>query len=511
MDLIADVDYLIDSENLKNSGFYIGLWYARKHQESIGLDPRDVPMAEHYITELGDGLANGACIILEQTFWKDQGDDSSCERFHAQPHGDNAYYIMDLKPASRLDVVIEKEKLLDRDFDLIAWYQDIVSETAKKDAEIESNSLLESDLEHLSEDSLSDMEISEPEMVDELVVFDSDMDISDSGSDHTATDPEPLEPCPCVPEDDVELEDMELLYPDDIESESPDPAVIDSEIAAEYVASTPKFRIGNILEEQITKLLENAQPYPSDDAIGINDSCRKNPRFDVLRVSSETFTVEDSYFEEITVLPLEYLRIASFCVAEWYAHKRALLSELQTYIVRPRYRVAIGELLTIGVQRYIEYVSKDLPVFRGITVRCILLEPEDLGQPDTFIVRIPGLKYDLFEYITEYDLTNPQFNLANWILRRKVKAWLLDNDQFRGFDSTTDEDYLVSLYNTPDVVDYPELYCGGVQVPADGYKGITRTASMPRVPDRIVAKPLVIVALVNGQPVRALIRAPWET
>ncbi|KAJ7821819.1 hypothetical protein B0H13DRAFT_1504486, partial [Mycena leptocephala] len=82
------------------------------------------------------------------------------------------------------------------------------------------------------------------------------------------------------------------------------------------------FRIGNILEEQITKLLENAQPYPGDDAIGINDSRRKSTRFDVLRVSSETFTVEDSYFEEIAVLPLEYLRIASFCVAEWYAHKR---------------------------------------------------------------------------------------------------------------------------------------------------------------------------------------------
>jgi hypothetical protein len=36
-------------------------------------------------------------------------------------------------------------------------------------------------------------------------------------------------------------------------------------------------------------------------------------------------------------------------------------------------------------------------------------------------------------------------------------------------------------------------------------KGISRTTSMLRVPQRMVAKPLIVVVLVNGQLVRALI------
>jgi hypothetical protein len=43
------------------------------------------------------------------------------------------------------------------------------------------------------------------------------------------------------------------------------------------------------------------------------------------------------------------------------------------------------------------------------------------------------------------------------------------------------------------------------QIPADGYNGLPRTASMPKVAARVVAKPLVVVAQVNNQPVRVLI------
>jgi hypothetical protein len=49
------------------------------------------------------------------------------------------------------------------------------------------------------------------------------------------------------------------------------------------------------------------------------------------------------------------------------------------------------------------------------------------------------------------------------------------------------------------------LYREGTQIPADGVKGISRTASMPRIFDRMVARPLVIVVRVNGEPVRALV------
>jgi hypothetical protein len=49
------------------------------------------------------------------------------------------------------------------------------------------------------------------------------------------------------------------------------------------------------------------------------------------------------------------------------------------------------------------------------------------------------------------------------------------------------------------------FFCAKAQIPADGYNGLRRTASMPKTPNRIVAKPIVVVVYVNKQPVRALI------
>jgi hypothetical protein len=49
------------------------------------------------------------------------------------------------------------------------------------------------------------------------------------------------------------------------------------------------------------------------------------------------------------------------------------------------------------------------------------------------------------------------------------------------------------------------LHCNGVQIPADSVKGISRTASTPKLTNHTVARPLVIVVRVNGQPIRALV------
>ncbi|KAJ7936772.1 hypothetical protein B0H13DRAFT_1853195 [Mycena leptocephala] len=167
-------------------------------------------------------------------------------------------YVMDLKPGSRLNVVIEKEKLLDRNFDLV------VSEPIEFD----------SDLDMLA----ADVEDKMPPLV-------SCSDNSEDGGN--------------------ESDSMELLYPEDSEEESGNSEMFAPGAHLEYIASEKKFMMGDLLEEQIARILENAQDYPGDDVFGANDSRRKKLRFRVHKASAEYITVEDLYLESIELLPMD--------------------------------------------------------------------------------------------------------------------------------------------------------------------------------------------------------------
>lgn len=65
---------------------------------------------------------------------------------------------------------------------------------------------------------------------------------------------------------------------------------------------------------------------------------------------------------------------------------------------------------------------------------------------------------------------------------------------------------LISFENLHHVhLDIPELRLHGVQIPRDKLAAIERNASIPRDFSRVIPKPIVVVARINGQPVRALI------
>ncbi|KAJ6589348.1 hypothetical protein B0H19DRAFT_923460, partial [Mycena capillaripes] len=83
-------------------------------------------------------------------------------------------------------------------------------------------------------------------------------------------------------------------------------------------------RLGDVLGNTVAALLEFFQPFPGDEQVPWSDERRDSVRFRVLRPSEESYVIEDSYFDDITVLPLEYLRVPKFHLCEWYARKRAM-------------------------------------------------------------------------------------------------------------------------------------------------------------------------------------------
>ncbi|KAJ6545721.1 hypothetical protein B0H19DRAFT_894430, partial [Mycena capillaripes] len=88
-------------------------------------------------------------------------------------------------------------------------------------------------------------------------------------------------------------------------------------------------RLGDVLGKTVAALLEFFQPYPGDERVPWADERRDSTRFRVLRPANNVYTIEDSYFDEVTILPLEYLRVPTFHLLEWYSRQRAMALEIE--------------------------------------------------------------------------------------------------------------------------------------------------------------------------------------
>jgi hypothetical protein len=204
---------------------------------------------------------------------------------------------------------------------------------------------------------------------------------------------------------------------------------------------------------------------------------------------------------------LEYLRVPTFHFLDWYARLRATALEIDYDKAVPIHNFPIEELLADTVQQYFRDVSNHSPFFAGVGIGRIPWEADDLEGPDEYLITIPIGDHDLHEQIAEETLLNPDLDLVSWILKCRMKCALRENDVQNGWSATCRTGYFGALFDLPEIEVEGEflLHCAGVQIPADSMKGISRTASTPRISDRVVARPLVIVAHVNGQPVRALV------
>jgi hypothetical protein len=263
--------------------------------------------------------------------------------------------------------------------------------------------------------------------------------------------------------------------------------------------------LGDVLGNTVAALLEFFQPYPGDEQIPWSDDRREAKRFRVLR-AGECFVLEDSFSSEVVTLPLEYVRVPSFRLLDWYARQRAISLNME-YMCSPIHDFPIEQLLGDAIQQYFRDIGYQSPMFFEVGIGRILREPDDLEGPDEYLITIPINGRDLHEQISEEVLLNPDLDLVGWVLKRQLKCVLRENDARNGWLNTHRFKFLGDLFAEPELEPEGEfiIHCGGVQIPADSVKGIARTASMPRLSDRIVARPLVIVVRVNGEPVRALV------
>ncbi|KAF8126237.1 hypothetical protein K438DRAFT_2001507 [Mycena galopus ATCC 62051] len=259
-------------------------------------------------------------------------------------------------------------------------------------------------------------------------------------------------------------------------------------------------RIGDIMGDSACSFLEFMQPYPGDEFVPWSDERRDGKRFRVTRVSRDFYEINDIFTKGITILPLAFLRVPHFQIARWYSSHLAQELELVDYIHHRLHEVTVDDLLINGVAQYFEEIRRDIPSIGCIHVEKIPRALED-DNSGLYLLHIPFGDDDLHEEISEATLMSPKLDLVNWVHRRKLKFTLREYNLDFGWATTEEEHYLDSIFGT--VLEC--LYCGGVQVPPGSMKGITRTASTPRIPERVVAKPLIIVVLVNGNPVRALV------
>jgi hypothetical protein len=65
----------------------------------------------------------------------------------------------------------------------------------------------------------------------------------------------------------------------------------------------------------------------------------------VLRPTSDVFTIEDAYFDDVTVLPLGHICEPSFQLVEWYARLRAEVLDIEYFEALPIHNFPIEELV----------------------------------------------------------------------------------------------------------------------------------------------------------------------
>ncbi|KAJ6599947.1 hypothetical protein DFH09DRAFT_1303300 [Mycena vulgaris] len=422
-------------------------------------------------------------------------------RFLMYPISDNEYLIMDNQRDTENTISVESlhnpdfmpalwyaQLLLDTSFDLSLWYNEAaVDACTAKDPE--AWTCTGSDLNLSSDDldsmpSLGTVPCSEPSDAGSMPGLQSVSDSSDSDSD--------------IPDLQSSVSDLsasessnnksDRVMPGDSGETLEDHLRTWARAAEEYGRSSVQARtslrsrhLGDVLGDTVAALLDFFQPHPGDEQVPWGDERCDSVRFHGVPV---------------------------FNLLGWYARNRAESFGIPYHETLAIHRFPIEELLGDAVQQYFRDIGYHVPMFCGVGMARIPLEPEDLdGGPDSYLVTIPVGEGILHEQISKETLLNPKLDLAGWVLKRQWKFLVRESQRQNKPGRGKLPQYLGSLFDEPDLDPEGEfiLYCRGIQIPADSMKGISRTASTPRVVNRVVARPLVIVVRVNGEPTRALV------
>ncbi|KAJ6488750.1 hypothetical protein C8R45DRAFT_929460 [Mycena sanguinolenta] len=482
-------DLTIKPGVLRDPDFMPALWYAQQCAIRRGIDPEAPREVDRYLEEVGDAYTRALKMLLTFYFCAEDPGNTPMERFEICPEGD-WLVISDREEATC--VHLPRELLLNPKFALFTWYEEAVSQL---DFGSSSRDFLSSES---SENSRYDT-CDESEPMPSLYPA-SDSSKSESTGSESSEDAIPgLIPGDNSSDEDSDIGDpTRLVMIGDNGETMEDRLKYWAHVASELPASAPRpepvsrsHRIGDVLGDTIAALLEFFKPYPGDIQIPWTDEREAARRFRVMRASEESYVIDDSWFDWATPLPMELIRSSNFYLLEWYARAQAKSLGIEYLRASPIHHFPVEEILADAIQQYFRDVSREIPGFAQVTIERILREPEDNEGPDIFLIISPLGSRDLHEIISEQTLLNPDLNLVNWVHRRRLKCLLRENST----KVSQRDDYLGALFDLPEPEMEGEffLHCGGVQIPADSVKGISRTASMPRISDRVVARPLVIV------------------
>ncbi|KAF8131294.1 hypothetical protein K438DRAFT_1999045 [Mycena galopus ATCC 62051] len=505
---ISDTEYIVEdhshneglvlnAELLRNPDFMPALWYAQTRAAYLGLDSESALAEPRYLEEIGDVPAGAVQVLLEKY---DVSEGVPVEdKFEVQPQGE-ALVISDRQNATC--VFLSRKLLEDHRFDLGEWYNRAVSENCSTDSSeydllevTDSESELWQKTSEISELpsllTVSDSEKEESESY--LPSLKTVSDSSDAGSDCS--------------------ELTSLVMPGEEGESFEDRLKFWAQVSQECCGTSEDTdqparaqRLGDVLGNTLAALLEFFQPYLGDESIPWSDERRDRKRFRFSRASEEHFVIEDTYSDEVVTLPLEYVREPKFHLLDWYARQKSVTLNRE-YRCSLIHQFPIEEILADAIRQYFLDIAALAPMFHGVGIERVLREPDCLEGPDEFLLSIPVGESDLHELIAEELLLNPRLDLVGWVLKKQLKCVLRESDAYYGWENSHRDGYFDELFTAtePDVEGEFLLHCGGVQIPADSVKGIARTASMPRLSDQVVARPLVIVVRVNGKPVRALV------
>ncbi|KAG2119711.1 uncharacterized protein F5147DRAFT_563758 [Suillus discolor] len=286
--------------------------------------------------------------------------------------------------------------------------------------------------------------------------------------------------------------------------------------------------IGDPLARRAEELLRRDAPYPGDDLT--NEETFSDERFLIYRISDTRHVIMDhaSYLEDEVEIPSYLLRNPAFFVSDWYSNRLAAGYDIPKSLRRcmQRHR-PMGDALADRVTKMLNRETR--------------LPGEPRAAEDRFtcdrLIYDDGIVYEIvdhkLDYILKADdlfLCNERLNVAHWYAKHLLKGYKRlntlmlskelewENHHFRSLDSgdlspmeCALEDVVHQLYAIPDMQfegtahRFQLIELNGQQVVPGRYPAIQRNSAIARDFKRLIPKPVVVVAHVNGCPVRALI------
>ncbi|KAJ3778495.1 hypothetical protein FB446DRAFT_783309 [Lentinula raphanica] len=281
---------------------------------------------------------------------------------------------------------------------------------------------------------------------------------------------------------------------------------------------------GDPVAEQLEYLLHKGAPYAGED--DADESFTDVERFCAVRVSNSEYVLLDSTLDDNDfIIPMRQLLDPDFRPVEWFNHVRECSKEPTLWVQEGRNRSMgdprgkrVAQILN-GSDEYpgrrLAYLSAEHYLF-GETgeLRFNCFTSESCPRHYVVVDSLLKLRWPLPMRLID----DPRFDVYRWYCKRLValfrKCFAWDFWKEPSF-----LDQFLSLVNGEDLMGSQlgdkylwchltcplELQLNGVQIPSDQYPALQRNVARVRDPGRKVARPIVIVVQINGQPVTALL------